>query len=61
MNNKNDKLIRTNEVREMLGGISPATLWRMTKKGVIPEPRKLGGGSASFYKKSDILKIVNGE
>ncbi len=58
MNNQNDKLIRSSEVKQILGGISNTTLWRRIKDGTIPTPIKLGGGTANFFKESWILKLI---
>ncbi len=61
MNNQNDKLIRSSEVKKMLGGISDTTLWRRIKDGTIPTPIKLGTGTANFFRESWILKIIDPE
>ncbi len=53
-----DKLLRSSEVRKILGGISPTTLWRRIKDGSIPQPIKLGNGTANYFKESMINKIV---
>ena len=58
MNDKKDRLIRSPEVRNILGGISPTTLWRRIKDGSIPQPIKLGNGTANYFKESMINKIV---
>ncbi len=58
MNTQNDKLIRSKDVREMLGNISETTLWRRIKDGSIPTPIKLGNGTANYFKESMISKIV---
>ena len=59
MNAKNDKLIRSKDVKKRLGGISNTTLWRRIKDGTIPKPIKLGGGHANFFKESWINEIVD--
>jgi len=55
----NDRYIKSDKVRELLGGISQTTLWRRVKDGTIPQPVKLGGGSTNFYKESWIQNIIN--
>jgi len=54
-----DKLIRSAEVKSMLGGISDTTLWRRIKDGSIPKPIKIGTGSANFFRQSWIYKIID--
>ncbi len=56
-----DQLIRSEEFRERLGGISRTTLYRMIQKGVVPEPIKLGENSANYFKDSWIDEIINEE
>ncbi len=56
MNSKDDKFLRTSEVREILGGISRATLWRWIKDKKIPEPIKIG--RVVLFRKSDIDQIL---
>ena len=55
---KDDKFLRSSEVRKILGGISNTTLWRRIKDGSIPKPIKLGNGSANYFKESMINEIV---
>jgi len=57
----NDRYIKSDKVRELLGGISQTTLWRRVKDGTIPTPVKLGGGSTNFYRESWIQNIIDGD
>ncbi len=62
METKEDFYIRASDVRRRLGNISTTTLWRLVKKGVIPQPVRLGGRSA-LYKNSwidDLLALEAG-
>lgn len=47
-----DRMLSGDEVRERLGGISKATLWRWKKDEIIPQPIK--NGASVMWVKSDI-------
>jgi predicted DNA-binding transcriptional regulator AlpA len=51
-----DYLLTAKEFRKILGNISDTTLWRLTKKGQIPEAIKLG--KKRYYRKSWADQIV---
>lgn len=46
----NDPLVRSIELRRMLGGISKMTEWRWRKAGILPEPIKIR--RHCFYRQS---------
>lgn len=52
---KSDKYLTIPETAEKFG-ISQSTLWRWSKMGYLPK-HKLGG--KSFYRVSDILKLID--
>ncbi len=54
---KEDRFIKGVEVRELLGGISASSLWRLVQDGTVPKPIKLGG-RITVYKKSWIDKLL---
>lgn len=41
-------LVRTKNGEGLLGGISPATLWRWVKQGTFPKPVSLGPNTTAF-------------
>lgn len=47
------RILRTNEVSEMLG-ISRATLWRWARQGLLPPKRIIGPNSVGWFE-SEIL------
>jgi len=51
------KYLRTNEVRKMLGGISPGTLQNLRVKGLL-KPSKIEG--VFYYKLSEVTTLLNG-
>ena len=50
-----DILLRDKEVARMLG-IGPASVWRMSARGDIPKPVKLGGSTR--WRTSDITACI---
>jgi predicted DNA-binding transcriptional regulator AlpA len=41
--NSPKRFVRETELRARLGNILDTTLWRLTRRGVLPLPGKLGG------------------
>ena len=45
-----DRLLKSDEFRENLGGISTVTLWRWIQQGKVPQPIKLSKNGINFFK-----------
>ena len=54
---KEDELVSTKKVMEMLG-VTDATLWRWDKMGIL---KKVRIGNRVYYRRSDIIKIADGQ
>lgn len=48
---------RTDARREMLGGMSRSTEWRLIRAGVLPEPIRLGHRS-HFWRLGDLRRVL---
>jgi predicted DNA-binding transcriptional regulator AlpA len=54
------RLIRPKEVRQLLGNVSNATLYRWVESGKLPRPVKIvSGGRASGWPEDQISKLIN--
>lgn len=50
------EILTTAQVCKFLS-ICRATLWRYTRKGIIPQPQKKANGYSVFWNKSDIEEV----
>ena len=54
---KEDELVSVKKVMEMLG-VTDATLWRWDKMGIL---KKVRIGNRVYYRRSDIIRIAEGQ
>ncbi len=54
---KNEKLIKLKDVLQIIP-VSKSTWYEGIRKGIFPKPVKIKGLNSSFWRKSDIEKIV---
>jgi len=45
-------------VRERFGGVSDMTLWRWTRKGILPQPVRING--RNYWREADIVALQAG-
>ncbi len=58
MNDQVKRLIPKAEVKERLGGISDATLWRMEKRNELPRSVKISAGRVAWIE-SEIDALID--
>lgn len=55
--NDDDRLLRAIDARRLLGQMSKTTFYRNIERGIIPEPRYIGG--TSVWRLGDLRAVVN--
>lgn len=58
MKESSKRLIPKSEVKERLGGISDATLWRMEKRGEVPRSIRISRGRVMWIE-SEIDALID--
>jgi predicted DNA-binding transcriptional regulator AlpA len=51
-------ILHSRAVRERFGGVSDMTLWRWTRKGILPQPVRING--RNYWREADIVALQAG-